>query len=202
MPFALSALYSASPDTPGRRANTKFALESVNSKPSFASPAAVKARFSSIVRQLASVYAGSLSAPTPAARVTELTLYGLTENRSVFRSRMTGSAAKPRPRRAPAIDRDFENVCVTSRLSYRSISFTTLSPPKSTYASSTTTIRPGSACSSASITSRGRAIPVGALGLAMTSVPCAAINASISIVRSSLSGTSRYGTPFSRANTG
>ena len=41
---------------------------------------------------------------------------------------------------SPAIDLDFENVLVTTRLSYLSISANADSPPKSIYASSTITI--------------------------------------------------------------
>ena len=48
---------------------------------------------------------------------------------------------------------------------------TQLSAPKSTYASSTITTRSGSASSSRWMSSRGTAMPVGALGLAMTMVP-------------------------------
>ena len=73
--------------------------------------------------------------------------------------------------RIPAMERDFEKVCTTSRLSYLSISGTQLSPPKSTYASSMMTTESGFALTISSHTDRSAATPVGAFGFAMTMPP-------------------------------
>ena len=71
----------------------------------------------------------------------------------------------------PAIERDFENVCTTSRFSYLSISGRQLVPPKSIYASSITTTDVGFAFSISSIVSRLSSTPVGALGLGIIIPP-------------------------------
>ena len=77
------------------------------------------------------------------------------------------------PRRAPASERDFENVPTTIRFGYLRISGTEDSAPKSTYASSITTTFCLFDERILSILSEESASPVGALGLAMNIVPFA-----------------------------
>ena len=94
-----------------------------------------------------------------------------------------------------------ENVPVTRRFSYFPISETALSPPKSIYASSTTTMREGSAATSRSISERERSNPVGAFGFAIKSVPLASRSASIGMEKSERSGITVYGNALIAANT-
>lgn len=72
------------------------------------------------------------------------------------------------PSRIPARRRDFEKVCTTRRLSYFSIRGSADSPPKSMYASSTTTITSRLCAMISSISESGMRIPVGAFGFGNT----------------------------------
>ena len=81
------------------------------------------------------------------------------------------SDAKAYPILMPAMERDFENVCTTMRFSYFLRSGMALSPPKSTYASSTITTLSGLFFMMNSTSDKGRLMDVGALGLAITMPP-------------------------------
>ena len=76
----------------------------------------------------------------------------------------------PNPSLTPAIERDFENVPVTKRFEYFLTKGTALTPPKSIYASSTITTLSGFDFTILSISQMSRHFPVGALGLAITTV--------------------------------
>ena len=88
----------------------------------------------------------------------------------VLRSAISEGDPTPKPSLAPAIERDFEKVLVTRRLSYFFTRGTQVSPPKSIYASSITTTLSGLDLTIFSISSTERRIPVGALGFAMKMV--------------------------------
>ena len=66
-------------------------------------------------------------------------VYELYENLTSLIYLMSFSLPIAYPIRSPAMERDLENVLTTKRLSYESIKGSALSPPKSTYASSTIT---------------------------------------------------------------
>ena len=83
-------------------------------------------------RQFDIVYSSSSRTPIPAAMVMPFILYGLVEFLIVLRSLIISLPAMPNPNLAPAMDLDFEKVCVTRRLSYFSTKGTQLSQPKST----------------------------------------------------------------------
>ena len=85
----------------------------------------------------------------------------------MLRSAISSLQAIPKPSRPPASERDFEKVCVTSRLLYLWIRLTALFMPKSTYASSITTTDSGFEETIFSMSLRLNAIPVGALGFAI-----------------------------------
>ena len=73
--------------------------------------------------------------------------------------------------RIPAMERDLENVCTIRRLSYFSISGSADTPPKSIYASSTTTITSRLCAMMSSIFSSGIRMPVGAFGFGNITPP-------------------------------
>ena len=64
----------------------------------------------------------------------------LNEYLTSFKYLISCGSAIANPTLEPASERDFENVCTTMTLSYLSIRGRALSPPKSIYASSTTTM--------------------------------------------------------------
>ena len=85
----------------------------------------------------------------------------------VFKSLISSGGAIANPRRAPAMERDLENVCVTIRFGSSFVSLTADSAPKSTYASSTVTILSGFDSAIFLISSSVMQIPVGAFGFAI-----------------------------------
>ena len=89
---------------------------------------------------VSSKYALSFTAAVAASIVILSMVYELNEYFTSFRYLISTGLAMAKPTLEPASERDFENVCTTMTLSYLSMSGSALSPPKSTYASSTTTI--------------------------------------------------------------
>ena len=121
-------------------ANIKLLFESQNVKPSLLSSVFVHSRVFMTFAVVSSKYALSFTAAVAASIVILSIVYELNEYFTSFRYLISTGLAMAKPTLEPASDRDFENVCTTMTLSYLSMNGSALSPPKSTYASSTTTI--------------------------------------------------------------
>ena len=121
-------------------ANIKLLFESQNVKPSLLSSFFVHSRVFMTFAVVSSKYALSFTAAVAASIVILSMVYELNEYFTSFRYLISTGLAMAKPTLEPASERDFENVCTTMTLSYLSMSGSALSPPKSTYASSTTTI--------------------------------------------------------------
>ena len=98
-------------------------------------------------------------------------MYELNENFTSLSAFISSFEPNAYPILIPAIERDLENVCTTSTLSYSFTKSLADTPPKSIYASSTITTT-SLLCSIISLTlSRSIKRPVGALGLGKITPP-------------------------------
>ena len=103
--------------------------------------------------------------------MTKEQMFKLKEFFTASRTDISSGFPNAAPTRIPARERDFENVCITTRLSYLFISSILENSAKSTYASSIITITSLLFSSIYSINSRLSSFPVGAFGFGIIIPP-------------------------------